>query len=500
MDAMKNSLTPRLQGQLAKRLTTADFDHHAETAKILSPLGLSLEDTGGKLTFFGQDPIVPSPLRFGAASAVALAAKAVAVASIWRMRTGEAQDIHVDVRKALRRFAPFWDGDWEKLNGHAGGSPWMVTNPFQTMPMMFKTGDDRWVMPINPYPRLRTNALKLLRCTDSPEAMRNALLQWKAIDLETAGAEAGVVMAMVRTPEEFMQEKQYDVLAESPLIKVEKISESEPKPFIKNAKTPLDGIRALGLAHVVAGAGFGRALALHGADVLNVWHPLDVEHEIFYNTSNVGMRSTFLDPRADHDRKTFDSLLAGADIFFANRRVGYLQRYGLSAEELCNRYPGLIHTTFSLHGDTGPWSHRPGFDETAGAVSGVNTLEGTPSEPRLTPVAVVNDYVVGWLGNVGAMAALRRRAVEGGSYRVSVSLTRGCLWLLSMGIFDKTFAQATAGSSEEHTYVAPDLFTADTPMGRYQGVTEQVQMSRTPGSYSTVLIPRGSSQPRWLPQ
>jgi len=83
---------------------------------------------------------------------------------------------------------------------------------------------------------------------------------------------------------------------------------------------------------------------------------------------------------------------------------------------------------------------------------------------------------------------------------VSVSLTRGCLWLLSMGVFDKTFAQTTAGSSEEHTYVPPDLFTADTPMGRYQGVTEQVQMSRTPGSYSTVLIPRGSSQPRWLPQ
>jgi crotonobetainyl-CoA:carnitine CoA-transferase CaiB-like acyl-CoA transferase len=161
-------------------------------------------------------------------------------------------------------------------------------------------------------------------------------------------------MAMVRTPEEFMKEKQYEVLAESPLIKVEKISESEPKPFTTNAKTPLDGIRALGLAHVIAGVGFGRALALHGADVLNIWHPLDVEHEIFYNTSNVGMRSTLLDPRADPDRKTFDSLLAGADIFFANRRVGYLQRYGLSAEELCSRFPGLVHTTLSLHGDSGP--------------------------------------------------------------------------------------------------------------------------------------------------
>jgi hypothetical protein len=72
------------------------------------------------------------------------------------------------------------------------------------------------------------------------------------------------------------------------------------------------------------------------------------------------------------------------------------------------------------------------------------------------------------------MSALRRRAIEGGSYRVVVSLTRVTLWLLSLGIFDKKYAHATAGSSDEHTYVGPDLFTADTPLGLYQGVTEQV--------------------------
>lgn len=95
------------------------------------------------------------------------------------------------------------------------------------------------------------------------------------------------------------------------------------------------------------------------------------------------------------------------------------------------------------------------------------------------------------------MSALRRRAVEGGSYRVVVFLTRVTLWLLSLGIFDKKYAHATAGSSDEHTYVAPDLFTADTPLGLYQGVTEQVVMSQTPGSFRTVLVPRGSSKPEW---
>jgi len=72
---------------------------------------------------------------------------------------------------------------------------------------------------------------------------------------------------------------------------------------------------------------------------------------------------------------------------------------------------------------------------------------------------------VGWLGTVGVIAALRRRAIEGGSYRVVVSLTRTVLWQLSLGIFDKAYALATAGSKNEHTNIAPDVFTAETPLG-----------------------------------
>jgi hypothetical protein len=83
-------------------------------------------------------------------------------------------------------------------------------------------------------------------------------------------------------------------------------------------------------------------------------------------------------------------------------------------------------------------------------------------------------------------------------YGVVVSLTGVTLWLLSLGIFDKKYAYTTAGSSDEHTYVAPDLFTAETPLGLYQGITEQVVMSRAPGSFRTVLVPRGSSKPEWL--
>jgi hypothetical protein len=72
------------------------------------------------------------------------------------------------------------------------------------------------------------------------------------------------------------------------------------------------------------------------------------------------------------------------------------------------------------------------------------------------------------------------------------------LWLLSLGIFDKAYANETADSTDEHKYLAPDLFTAETCLGTYQGMTDQVVLPKTPGSFRTVLVPRGSSKPEWL--
>jgi hypothetical protein len=69
---------------------------------------------------------------------------------------------------------------------------------------------------------------------------------------------------------------------------------------------------------------------------------------------------------------------------------------------------------------------------------------------------------------------------------------------LSLGIFDRAYADTTAGSSGEHTNAAPDVFTAETPLGRYQGLDEQVYLSKSPGSFRTVMVPRGSNKPEWL--
>ncbi|MER6435915.1 CoA transferase [Streptomyces sp. NPDC001185] len=504
-----DELTARIQRTLADPATTDDgFDIHQALREVLSSVGLHPEDSGGDITFIGADPVVPSIMRLGAVPALGMTAKSVALAALWRRRTGEGQDITMDLRKAPHRLCPFYDKKWELLNGYPGGTPSDPANPLGFD--FYRTRDGRWVMPLNPYPKIKNAVYKLLRTWPEKQAVADAVSKWNAVDLEQAGEEIGVVMPMLRTTEEFLREPAYEYIAQQPLIKIEKIGDSEPKPLSAAAAQPLSGVRALGMGHIIAGAGVGRDLAQHGADVLNIWRPNELEHDATYNTANVGVRSTTIDPYGAEGRARIRELLRGADIFYANRRPGYLEKIGLSAEEAAAVRPGVIHVSIHLAGETGPWAHRVGFDQTAGPLTGIMLMEGEDgiaagptSTPALPYISVVNDYVLSWLATTGVLAALMRRATDGGSYRVTLNLTRIATWILSLGLFDRDYAHATAldpDPASAHAYLDPDTFTAETPCGHYQGVTDQIVMSGTPGHFRDILLPRGSSAPLWLPQ
>jgi crotonobetainyl-CoA:carnitine CoA-transferase CaiB-like acyl-CoA transferase len=478
-----------------ERATDDTFDPHAELCEVLAPLGLTPDDSGGEVTFLKKDPLMPSATRLGGAAAIALAQQSVVAAKLWRMRGGLGQDVTVDLGQAIRRLAPASELRWETLNGYPADVPDRLMPAYLRF---YPTADGRHVIPANLYPGIKSRMLAVLDCADNPPALARAIGGHTAAELEQLGEQHGIVFAKVRSVDEFTGEPVFDHLASRPLIEIERIGDSDPEPLPEWGTHPLSGIRALGMGHVIAGAGIGRSLASLGADCLNVWRVMEIEQDVLHVTANVGVRSTRLNVRDADGRAALRELLRGADVFYANRRPGLLSELGVDLDQAIAVRPGLIHVTVSTFGADGPWARRVGFDQVAGTVTGMVAAEGSLEEPQLPPTSIINDYLVAWLGATGAMTALARRAVEGGSYRVHVCLTRVAMWACTLGFFDWDYVRATVGTGGDHELIDPQLFTSLTPLGVYQGVTENVTLSRTPHHYMTVLSPRGGDQPVWL--
>jgi crotonobetainyl-CoA:carnitine CoA-transferase CaiB-like acyl-CoA transferase len=344
-------LQQRIRAALAKPMgDDRSLDPLHELEDVLQGVGLNLESAGGSIRFAGKDPIISSPLPLATMAGVGLMAKAVAVADIWRLRTGQGQDLSLNLGQVLHRLCPFYDKKWELLNGYAPGAPSDPASPFMPS-FMYMTRDDRWVQFINIYPRAKSAALAFLGCHDDPRAVGEAIRKWNALELEEAANRSGLQATVVRSVDEFFASEQYPYLEELPLIEIEKIGESAPIPFSPAPTTPLDGIRALGLGHVIAGSGLGRALAYHGADVF--WRPLDFEMDVVYYTANVGMRSAILDIGKSEPMGRFRTLLKEADVFFANRRPSYLAKLDLTAEAAAVLRPGRSRTKTSNHAKSG---------------------------------------------------------------------------------------------------------------------------------------------------
>src|SRR6201997_5245399 len=236
-----NRLTETLEEKLSHPATSPDFDLKKGVNEVLADVGMTSDDCGGELSFYGSDPILQSPLRFGTMAAMGLAARSVAVAALWSQATGERQNISVDVRKALRRFAGFFEGKWETVNGRPPSPGGYAVSPFLKMDSFFReTRDGRYVVALDIYPQILMRTLDFLRCSPSTGSINNAILKWDAAELEEAAAAEGLVLAMVRTNEEFCREAQYkQVLSKMPLITVEKIGESDPVPLKASGNLPL---------------------------------------------------------------------------------------------------------------------------------------------------------------------------------------------------------------------------------------------------------------------
>ncbi|MGC2288998.1 MAG: CoA transferase [Thermoplasmata archaeon] len=483
-----------------------------QLARLLAGSGVSPSDTGGKITFAGQDPLFPSAIRLGSVFALSAMAAAVGAAAIWRMRTGKGQDLSIDLRQSSHGIDPELTFG-PTVNGWPYPNPLGNTGPFSIFP--FETKDGRWVFPSAVYPAQQFAWTSFFDCGADHPSMAAAIRNWDSLDVENAANEAGHTLCIARTADEWARHPQGQYLASEPVIAVRKIAEGDPQPF-GPAERPLGGLRVLSATHAVAGPVVGRTLAEQGAQVLQFNRPNDFEHPWVYDDANVGFRSTYLDlQRPDCVEKGL-ALARQADVFVDNFRGRKLAHFGFAPEQLATGHRGIVAVRVRCYGWGGPWSDRGGFDMLGSAASGVAIAEGVDGKPSMPPTALINDYVTGYMGAAGATAALVRRAKEGGSYHVTVSLTRNAMWYLSLGLIppeERSFAEnpfrrldslkpaelVPMVTKLRQRLLPPEVIERDTPLGRVRRLAPAVHFSSTPGGWNDpILNPMGSAAPTWL--
>lgn len=160
-----------------------------------------------------------------------------------------------------------------------------------------------------------------------------------------------------------------------------------------NAPLPLEGIRVLDVAQVMAGPFACMMLGDLGADVIKIEPPtgdqtrsamgfkLKGDDSLGFLNMNRNKRSIVLDLKSEEGRATYLDLVRTADIVIENYRPGAMARMGLDYETVSKVNPKIIYASISGFGQTGPWWSRPGFDLMAQAASGVMSITGAPDGP-----------------------------------------------------------------------------------------------------------------------
>jgi CoA-transferase family III len=299
----------------------------------------------------------------------------------------------------------------------------------------YPTLDSRWVFILGLFPNLRDGLLTLLNCAHNKAAIGESIAKWNAQDLEDALAENDLSGGMLRTQDEWRSHPQGKALSDLPVVDIIKIGKSEPEFNVNDNKRPLSGTRVVDLTRVLAGPMASRLLAEQGANVMHIASPnLPYLLSAVFETG-MGKKSAFIDLDKPNDVRQIKDLIDKSDIFCENYHRSGLSKHGLSPLELAKLRPGIIYVSESAYGEAGPWQYRRGAEQLAESVTGISAELGAIDSPKIFP-GYLNDYLTGYLAAFGACAALIRRAKEGGSYWVRVSLCRSAMWVQDLGRVD----------------------------------------------------------------
>jgi crotonobetainyl-CoA:carnitine CoA-transferase CaiB-like acyl-CoA transferase len=186
-----------------------------------------------------------------------------------------------------------------------------------------------------------------------------------------------------------------------------------------------------------------------------------------------GKRKATLDIASAEGRSRFTELMKDCDVFSQAYRPGALAKLGFGPEQAMALRPGIVCVNLNAFGYTGEWKTRRGFDTVVQSACGMAWTAGRGKDPKLMPVSAL-DYIAGYLMTFGALTALKRRHIEGGSYVVNVSLARCAEWVISMGLHEPAVADA---AHAEFDGIEKWLVEVPSPLGKLRRLRPIVNYS-----------------------
>ena len=276
--------------------------------------------------------------------------------------------------------------------------------------------------------------------------------------------------------------------------------------FEPGQKGPLHGVRVLDLSRLVAGNMLTLFLADFGADVIKIeregsgddlrnWR--EGGHPIYWKVYGRNKRSMVLDLKSEPGLASLRKLLRHSDVFVENFVPGGLEKMGLAPESLLEINPRLVIVRVSGWGQTGPFSHKPGFGTLVEAMSGFAHLNGYPDRPPVLPPLALADMIAGIYGASGVLTALRVAEREGRGQVIDLSLFEPIFSFISSEAAKfKLTGESTLRSGNQSSHTAPrNVYPcAD---GRYVAMSGSMQ-SMAMRIFDTIGRPELKSDPRFV--
>lgn len=238
----------------------------------------------------------------------------------------------------------------------------------------------------------------------------------------------------------------------------------------------LKGVKVLDLSRILAGPTCTQLLGDLGATVIKVenpktggddtrqWGPpyvMDADGNqsdlsAYFMAANRNKRSVAIDIATEDGQQAIRRLAAEADILIENFKPGGLAKYGLDYASLKDEFPSLIYCSISGYGQTGPNSHKPGYDIMAQGFGGIMSLTGEPEGQPMKAGVGIADVMCGMYACIGILSALHHREKTGEGQQIDLALVDAQIaWLINEGVAYLNTGQNPKRRGNEHPSIMP---------------------------------------------